>query len=78
MYPAHTSIGAKFGTGTREGFKQKFFTPAPNNYNIKSDFESAIEKPKFHMGIKTNINKNNKNLDMPGPGEYETDVIPLH
>jgi len=30
------------------------------------------------MGIRTNNVKNNKNLDMPGPGEYETDVIPLH
>ena len=29
------------------------------------------------MGIKTGA-RSNKNLDMPGPGEYETDVIPLH
>ncbi len=29
------------------------------------------------MGIKTGA-RTNKNLDMPGPGEYETDVIPLH
>lgn len=57
--------------------KQKFFTPAPNNYTLKSDFESAMDKPKFHMGIKTGA-RANKNLDMPGPGEYETDVIPLH
>jgi hypothetical protein len=57
--------------------KQKFFTPAPNNYGVKSDFDKALEKPKFHMGIKTQ-GKSNKNLDMPGPGEYETDVYPLH
>ena len=29
------------------------------------------------MGIKTGA-RGNKNLDMPGPGEYETDVAPLH
>jgi hypothetical protein len=29
------------------------------------------------MGMKTGV-KTNKNIDMPGPGEYETDVIPLH
>lgn len=29
------------------------------------------------MGIKAG-GRTNKNLDMPGPGEYETDVIPLH
>ena len=29
------------------------------------------------MGIKHGA-RTNKNLDMPGPGEYETDVIPLH
>lgn len=29
------------------------------------------------MGVRTG-GRGNKNLDMPGPGEYETDVIPLH
>ena len=29
------------------------------------------------MGIKTGA-RGNKNLDMPGPGEYETDVAPMH
>lgn len=29
------------------------------------------------MGLKTQ-NFMGKNLDMPGPGEYETDVIPIH
>jgi hypothetical protein len=29
------------------------------------------------MGIKTH-SFTGKNLDMPGPGEYETDVIPIH
>ena len=76
-HPAHTTIGAKFGTSTRDDLKQKFFTPGPNLYTLKNDFEQALEKPKFHMGIKAGA-RTNKNLDMPGPGEYETDVIPLH
>lgn len=29
------------------------------------------------MGIKHGA-RSNKNIDMPGPGEYETDVGPLH
>lgn len=66
-----------FGLGTRDGLKQKFFTPAPNAYNTKTDFEKATDKPKFHMGIKVG-SRQNKNLDMPGPGEYETDIIPMH
>jgi hypothetical protein len=51
--------------------------PGPGTYNINGDFEKAQEKPKFHMGIKT-TSFMGKNLDMPGPGEYETDVIPIH
>lgn len=76
-YPSHVSKGPKIGSSTRDDLKQKFFTPAPNNYTLKNDFEMALEKPKFHMGIKTGA-RGNKTLDMPGPGEYETDVIPLH
>lgn len=44
-HPAHTTTGIKFGTGTRDDLKQKFFTPAPNNYTLKGDFENALEKP---------------------------------
>jgi len=51
--------------------------PGPGRYIIKGDFEGAQEKPKFHMGIKTQ-SFTGKNMDMPGPGEYETDVIPIH
>ena len=29
------------------------------------------------MGIKLGA-RSNKNLEFPGPGEYETDAIPLH
>ncbi len=44
---------------------------------LQTDFEKALDKPKFHMGIKPGA-RTNKNLDMPGPGEYETDVVPMH
>lgn len=44
---------------------------------MKGDFEKGLEKPQFHMGIKT-IGRSSKNLDMPGPGEYETDAQPMH
>ncbi len=75
---ALSNKGPKISPPEKEGIRQaKFYTPAPNNYPIKSDFEKAIEKPRFHMGIKTGA-RTNKNLDMPGPGEYETDVLPLH
>jgi hypothetical protein len=40
-YPAHTATGVKFGTGTRDDFKPKFFTPAPNNYTLEGDFDRA-------------------------------------
>ena len=48
--------------------------PGPGKYIIKGDFEGAHN---FHMGIKT-TSFTGKNMDMPGPGEYETDVIPIH
>ena len=51
--------------------------PGPGNYVITGDFEKGKENPKFHMGIKTS-GFMGKNLDMPGPGEYVTDVIPIH
>lgn len=56
--------------------------PGPGEYHINSDFEKNADgpidrRPKFHMGIKVG-SFTGKNLDMPGPGEYETDVIPIH
>lgn len=57
-------------------------------YNIPGDFDypdprnpdevnaPGKKKAKFAFGIK--INDRAKNLDMPGPGEYETDVIPMN
>lgn len=48
--------------------------PAPGDYTIKG----FVDKPaNFHMGSKT-TSFTGKNMDMPGPGEYETDVIPIH
>jgi hypothetical protein len=42
---------------------------------MKSDFENAQDKPKFHMGMRLGA-RANKNIDQPGPGEYEVDVPP--
>ena len=67
--------GVKFGTATRD--TELVGENRPHYYPIKSDFDKAMEKPKFHMGSKPGA-RTNKNLDMPGPGEYETDVVPLH
>lgn len=44
---------------------------------IASDFDKAKDKPKFHMGVRTE-GISSKNMDQPGPGEYDTDVIPIH
>lgn len=74
-HPTHTSKAVVVGTGTRDAFKQHFVTPGPDMYsNINNP---AYEKPRFHMGIRTNP-KGSRAADQPGPGEYETDVIPLH
>ena len=65
------------GNSLRTDMVQKIKVPGPGKYVINGDFEKGMEKPKFHMGIKTQSFMG-KNLDMPGPGEYETDVIPIH
>lgn len=65
------------GNSKRAEIVNKMIVPGAGRYNIAGDFEKAQEKPKFHMGIKT-MGFTGKNLDMPGPGEYETDVIPIH
>ena len=51
--------------------------PGPGKYDIIGLGDKVLEKPKFHMGIKTQSFAG-KNMDMPGPGEYGTDVIPIH
>ena len=59
--------------------------PAPDAYNILGDFDfrdpsnpddKTGKKAKFFFGMKTNMRQ--KNLDMPGPGEYEVDQIPMN
>lgn len=61
--------------------------PGPQ-YNIPGDFDfpdprnpdeanaPGKKKAKFAFGMKFNTRA--KNLDMPGPGEYETDVVPMN
>lgn len=60
--------------------------PGPQ-YNIPGDFDfpdprnpddanaPGKKKAKFAFGMKFNTRA--KNLDMPGPGEYETDTVPM-
>ena len=69
--------GRSIGNAERPQIVQVVNVPGPGKYIINGDFERAQEKPKFHMGIKT-MGFVGKNLDMPGPGEYETDVQPIH
>jgi hypothetical protein len=60
-------------------------TPGPNVYQITGDFDfrdpSKPEQrtgklPKFAFGMKPNTKP--RNLDCPGPGEYETDQYPMN
>ena len=59
--------------------------PGPGNYKITGDFDfrdptrpddRSGKNPKFCFGMKTSTRA--KNLDMPGPGEYEVDVYPMN
>lgn len=78
VYPTHTEKTVKIGSGTRDDPKpSSFFAPPPTSYELMGQFEKAKANPKFHMGIKVG-GRGNKNFDMPGPGEYETDVAPLN
>lgn len=76
VLPAIAKAGS-IGDAKRSDLVPSLNVPGPGKYQIVSDFERAQDKPKFHMGIKTQ-GFTGKNLDMPGPGEYETDVIPIH
>jgi len=67
----------QIGTSTRDGIKQKFHTPGPDQYDLKDDIENAAKKPRFHMGSKPQA-RTNKNIDMPGPGEYQYSMDPAH
>ena len=78
VYPTHTDFSIKIGTGTRDDpMPSNFFSPAPTTYDLMGQFEKIKTNPKFHMGIKVG-GRGNKNFDMPGPGEYDTDVAPLN
>lgn len=63
----------------RDDLKESnLYTPAPTAYEVIGQFEKVKTNPKFHMGIKVGGQRGNKNFDMPGPGEYETDVAPIN
>ena len=67
---AHFSIGHS----KRQDLVRKGKSVGPGAYEYDDGFK---KQPKFHLGQKT-TSFMGKNLDMPGPGEYETDVIPVH
>ena len=69
----------------REKTTQYLGVPGPGNYKITGDFDfrdptrpddRSGKNPKFCFGMKTSTRA--KNLDMPGPGEYEVDVYPMN
>jgi len=84
-----TEISAKIRNVQKKKRDQVQFMGVPGpQYNIPGDFDfpdprnpdeaNAIgkKKAKFAFGMKFNTRA--KNLDMPGPGEYETDVVPMN
>lgn len=59
--------------------------PGPGAYRLAGDFDfrdpanpenGAGKNPKFAFGMKHSTKP--KNLDQPGPGEYEVDVYPMN
>jgi hypothetical protein len=77
------SKGVKFGCFERGEGEIADVRPAPNQYSILGDFnfkdpnnrEDSIGKdPKFHFGM--NIKERDRNGDMPGPGEYDMNMLP--
>lgn len=82
-YPTHVSKGVRMGTSVRVADTTHAGKPAPNKYVIAGDFdfkdpnnreESLGKDPKFHFGM--NSKTRDRNLDMPGPGEYDMNVYP--
>lgn len=83
---AETSKSIKFGTSVRPGLIKNTNTPAPDKYNITGDFDfrdpskndgkEGGKVAKFCFGMKPNLRA--KNLDQPGPGEYEVDYVPMN
>lgn len=83
----HVKNGGTIGNAKRTELGGNKYVPAPDKYTIPGDFDfkdttkgkedGQIGKvPKFCFGMKTNTRA--KNLDMPGPGEYETDQHPMY
>lgn len=79
----HVSKTVTIGTSKRQIDNKHIYKPAPNKYYIPGDFdfkdpnnreESTGKDPKFHFGMNTKTR--DKNLDMPGPGEYDMNVYP--
>ena len=92
-YVNHVEKSVVIGTSGRAKCKEHLYKPAPNAYFIPGDFDfkskdkdpNATEKeedfqmgkyPKFHFGM--NNKTRDKNLDMPGPGEYDMNVYPSY
>lgn len=75
--PCFTAAAFKFPTGERLDLSAKMVTPGAPAYVITSEFDKIKEKPKFNMGIRTN-QKGVRTQDLPGPGEYETDIVPTN
>ena len=84
-----TDLSAKIRNVQRKKREQVQFMGVPGpKYDIAGDFDfpdprnpddanaPGKKKAKFAFGMKFNTRA--KNLDMPGPGEYETDVAPMN
>ena len=84
-----TELSAKIRNVQKKKRDQVQFMGVPGpQYNIPGDFDfpdprnpddvnaPTKKKAKFAFGMKFNTRA--KNLDMPGPGEYETDQIPMN
>lgn len=78
--------GVKIGNSLRHEENGSFTkSPAPNRYQILGDFDfrdptnpekTAGKVPKFAFGI--NLPVKTRNMDVPGPGTYETDTYPMN
>jgi hypothetical protein len=76
--------GVRFNQSLRQDEKGTFMqAPAPNRYKVLGDFDfkdqtdtknSVGKIPKFAFGNKPNVKP--RGIDVPGPGTYETDVLP--
>lgn len=86
-YVAHVKKSASFPQSLRgEGLVKNAQVPGPDKYNILGDFDfrdpskdrkdATGKTAKFCFGMKTSTRA--KNLDMPGPGEYEVDYVPMN